>query len=150
MDSDRLLIGVGNEFRSDDGIGLAIARIFKEKKIPTLIVKEESGEGIALMEAWQGFDNVILVDAVSSGAEPGKIYKIDANKEKVPTRFFHYSTHAFSVAEAVELARAVNKLPKKLIIYGIEGKNFSAGTDISKTVRFSLLNVIEQIYLDLS
>ena len=87
------------------------------------------------MEAWQGFQNVIIVDAVSSGAKPGTIFRIDANKEIVPKKFFHYSTHAFSIAEAIELARAMNVLPPKLVVYGIEGANFAAGIDISPPVK---------------
>jgi len=140
-----LLIGIGNEYRSDDGVGLVVARKIHEKLIPSVIVKEESGEGAALMESWQGFQNVIIVDAVSSGAIPGTIFRIDANKETVSIKFFHYSTHAFSVAEAVELARTMNVLPLKLVVYGIEGNNFSAGTAISLFVQQAVNKIIKQI-----
>ena len=140
-----LLVGVGNEYRSDDGIGLAVARAIREKLLPSVIVKEESGEGAALMEAWQGFQNVIIVDAVSSGAMPGTIFRIDANKETVPITFFHYSTHAFSVAEAVELAKVINTLPSRLLVYGIEGAAFTAGVKISSIVKEAANRVIEQI-----
>jgi hydrogenase maturation protease len=140
-----LLVGVGNEYRSDDGVGLAVAREIHEKLIPSVTVKEESGEGAALMEAWQGFQNVIIVDAVSSGAMPGTIFRIDANKETVPIKFFHYSTHAFSVAEAIELTRAMNVLPSKLVVYGIEGNNFVAGTTISLLVQETAYKIIEQL-----
>jgi hydrogenase maturation protease len=140
-----LLVGVGNEYRSDDGVGLVVARKIHEKLIPSVTVKEESGEGAALMESWQGFQNVIIVDAVSSGAIPGTIFRIDANKETVSIKFFHYSTHAFSVAEAVELARTMNVLPLKLVVYGIEGNNFSAGTAISLFVQQAVNKIIKQI-----
>ncbi|MGD0589211.1 MAG: hydrogenase maturation protease [Bacteroidota bacterium] len=140
-----LLISVGNEYRSDDGIGLVIARAIREKLLPSVIVKEESGEGAALMEAWQGFQNVIIVDAVSSGAMPGTIFRIDANTETVPITFFHYSTHAFSVAEAVELAKVINTLPSRLLVYGIEGAVFTAGIKISSRVKEAANQVIEQI-----
>jgi hydrogenase maturation protease len=140
-----LLIGVGNEYRRDDGVGLIVARAIREKQLPSVIVKEESGEGAALIEAWQGFQNVIIVDTVSSGAMPGTIFRIDAKKEIVPIKFFHYSTHAFGVAEAVELARAMNLLPPNFMVYGIEGENFAAGVDISSPVKEAANQVIEQI-----
>lgn len=148
MCSHWLLIGIGNEYRSDDGVGLVVARETHEKLIPLVTVREESGEGAALMEAWQGFQNVILVDAVSSGAMSGTIFRIDANKETVPTKFFHYSTHAFSVAEAIELARAMNTLPPNIVVYGIEGMNFAAGTTISTSVQKAAKQVIKQIVTD--
>jgi hydrogenase maturation protease len=144
-----LLIGVGNEYRSDDGVGLIVARKIYEKLIPSVTVKEESGEGAALMEAWQGFQNVIIVDAVSSGTMPGTIFRIDANKETVPIKFFHYSTHAFSVSEAIELARVMNVLPPKIVVYGIEGNNFAAGTTISLLIQQAAQKIIEQIITDI-
>lgn len=140
-----LLIGIGNEYRSDDGIGLVIARKIRERQPPSVSVKEESGEGAALIEAWQGYKNVILVDAISSGAKPGTIHKIDARKETVPAKFFHYSTHTFSVAEAIELARTMNMLPPRLLVYGIEGASFTAGINIMPIVLKSSNKVVEQI-----
>lgn len=122
-----LVIGIGNEYRGDDSVGLRIARKLAAKSIPNVEVIEESGEGASLLEAWKGAQTVLLVDAVSSNAEPGAIHRFDAHAENIPRKFFHYSTHAFSVAEAVELARTMNQLPPRLIVFGIEGKNFQAG-----------------------
>jgi len=144
-----LLIGIGNEYRCDDGAGLMAAREIQEKNIPSLFVKEQSGEGAALMDAWQGYDHVILVDAVSSGAEPGTIYRIEARKEKFPLKFFHYSAHAFGVAEAVELARSLKKLPTNLVLYGVEGRIFNAGTAISPEVRKGIDKITEQIVVEI-
>jgi hydrogenase maturation protease len=143
-----LLVGIGNEYRNDDGAGLVVARTICEKKLASVTVKEEFGEGVSLMEAWQGFQKVILVDAVSSGAIPGTIFRIDAKKETVPANLFHYSTHAFSVAEAIELARVMNALPSNLIVYGIEGKDFTAGTTVSANVCKAARRVVEQIITD--
>jgi hydrogenase maturation protease len=140
-----LVVGIGNEYRSDDCIGLVIARKIREKHLSSVSVIEESGEGAKLMEAWRGYDSVVLVDAISSGAKSGTIFKIDASKKNVPAKFFHNSTHAFSVAEAIELARVMKTLPPRFLIYGIEGANFNAGTNISYGVQESAKNVIEQI-----
>jgi hydrogenase maturation protease len=140
-----LVVGIGNEYRSDDGIGLVIARKIREIHLSSVIVIEESGEGTKLMEAWQGYKRVVLVDAILSGAKSGTIFKIDASKKKVPSRFFHYSTHAFSIAEAIELARVMKTLPPRFLIYGIEGANFNAGTNISQVVQESAKHVVEQI-----
>jgi hydrogenase maturation protease len=144
-----LVIGIGNEYRSDDSVGLQIARKVAEMKLSPVVVKEESGEGAALMEAWRGFERVIVIDAVSSGSKPGSIFKFDASKERVPAKFFHYSTHAFSVAEAIELARTLHALPEELLLYGIEGEKFSAGTSLSAAVLSAETKVIELIAADL-
>lgn len=140
-----LILGLGNPFRGDDGVGRVLARRLREAAWPGVAVREESGEGAALMEAWKDADSVIIVDAVQSGDAPGTIHRLDARAQSVPAKFFHYSTHAFSVAEAVELARALNQLPPRLILYGIEGRDFSAGETISPEVAAAMDDLLGRV-----
>jgi hydrogenase maturation protease len=129
-----LIIGVGNAYRRDDSVGLIAARRLKAQQLPNATVIENSGEGAALIEAWKDADRVILIDAVASGAAAGTVHRLDAHAQPVPAKFFSYSTHAFSVAEAVELTRVLGQLPPSLTIYGIEGKDFSPGIGLSPEV----------------
>jgi hydrogenase maturation protease len=144
-----VVIGVGNAYRSDDGVGIAIARRLREHFLTRITVLEESGEGTALIDSWKGATCVMLVDAVQSGAPPGTIHRLDARAAPVPTGFFHYSTHAFSVAEAIELARSLDQLPPHLIVYGVEGENFAAGEGLSTAVEHAIEVVIERAADDL-
>ena len=98
-----------------------------------------------MIETWKGADFVILIDAVHSGGTPGTIYRFDAKTNLIPDSFFHYSTHAFSVAEAVELARALNQLPRRLVVYGIEGKTFDAGVGLSPEVEAAADEVLRSV-----
>jgi hydrogenase maturation protease len=139
-----VILGVGNEYRGDDGAGIAVARRLRALFPGNVLIQEESGEGAALIQAWQGAAWVMLMDAVRSGAPPGAIHRLDARAASLPTRFFHYSTHAFSVAEAVELARSLDQLPPHLIVYGIEGENFSAGVGLSPAVEQAVEAVVAQ------
>jgi hydrogenase maturation protease len=140
-----VVIGVGNEYRSDDGAGIAVARRLRTLFPAGVTILEESGEGAALMQAWQGAAWVMLVDAVRSGASPGTIHRLDARAAPMPTGFFHYSTHAFSVAEAVELARSLDELPAHLVVYGIEGATFAAGVELSPAVEQAVEVVVERL-----
>jgi hydrogenase maturation protease len=137
-----LIIGIGNEYRSDDGVGIEVARTIREKHFPGVAVREESGDAAAIMEAWQGYENVILVDAISSGAEPGTIVVLDGNKKIAPSYQFHCSTHAFGVGEAIALAKAMNTLPTKLLIYGIEGAEFSTRKSLSRVVQKAVPSLV--------
>ena len=136
-----ILIGVGNPFRTDDGAGRAVLRYLHGKIPPCLKLMEETGDGAELLEAWKGADSVVLVDAVQSGAPPGTIHRFDARDEKLPGWFSHSSTHSFGVAEAIELARTIGDLPPRLVVYGIEGLDFSAGTILSPEVAEALPKV---------
>lgn len=108
-------------------------------------VKEQSGEGTSLVESWKGYNRVFIVDAVSSGASSGSIHRLDAS-ETIPSKFFSCSTHSFGVAEAIELARALNQLPEKLLLYGIEGKNFEPGEILSPEVESAIEEVADEIF----
>ncbi|MBZ0306719.1 MAG: hydrogenase maturation protease [Anaerolineae bacterium] len=145
MSDSVLCIGIGNEFRHDDGIGIEVAHVLLTMKLPHVRVIEQTGEGAALMDAWAGAERVILVDAALSGQPPGTIYRINAHEQQIPRDFFSYTTHAFSVAEAIEMARTLNQLPPTLIVYGIEGKDFSEGIGLSRVVEEAVQQVLEQI-----
>jgi hydrogenase maturation protease len=140
-----LIIGVGNEYRSDDAAGLVVARRLTHLSLGNVTVMEASGEGTDLMESWKGADTVIIVDAASSGAKPGTIHRIDARAQRIPTGLLRYSTHAFSVGEAVELARAMNRLPPRMVVYGIEGERFDEGTVLSRAVQGSVDTVVDLV-----
>jgi hydrogenase maturation protease len=140
-----LVIGIGNEYRSDDAAGLVVARRLRQLSIGNVTVIEASGEGADLMESWKGADTVIIVDAASSGAKPGTIHRIDARAQRIPTGLLRYSTHAFSVGEAVELARAMNRLPPRMVVFGIEGERFDEGTVLSRAVQGSVDAVVDLV-----
>jgi len=140
----RLVIGVGNGYRRDDGVGVKAARRLRESRADLTVV-EASGEGGALLSLWRPVDQVVLIDAVRAGSQPGKVHRFDAHRQSIPSDFFSYSTHQFSVAEAVEMARALGTLPRRLIVYGIEGKCFAGGTGLSPEVDASVQNVLERI-----
>ena len=144
-----LVIGVGNAYRGDDAVGLVVAQRLKEQAIDHVSILEESGDGMTLMESWENADTVILVDAVYSGVKPGTLHRFDAHAQPIPVKFFHYSTHAFGVAEAVELSRTFNQLPPHLIIYGIEGKSFEAGAGLSLEVEEAARTVVKCIQHDI-
>ena len=129
-----ILIGVGNPFRRDDEVGWEVLRRLRGKIPPGVRVLEETGDGAELLEAWKGADWVILVDAIRSGAPPGTIHKLAPRTKRLPTWFSHASTHSFGVAEAIELARSMGELPAELVVYGVEGFDFSSGTELSPDV----------------
>ncbi len=145
-----LVVGIGNEYRGDDGVGLYIARKLKEKNLPNVEVVERSGEATELIDCWKEYDKVILVDALCcSNTSPGTIYRWDAQTQLLPKHFSPYSTHAFGVVEAIELAKAMNQLPS-LVIYGVVGKNFGTGIEpaLDRGVEEASQEVVERIFLE--
>jgi hydrogenase maturation protease len=145
MSSPILLIGIGNEYRCDDSIGLHVIRVLKEKELPETIFLESSGDGAELIEMFNSARMAILIDAVSSGRIPGTIYQFDAHKQSIPAQLSFQSTHAFGVGEAIELARVLEQLPPLLLVYAIEGENFSLGRGLTPKVEQAGQRVVEMV-----
>lgn len=145
-----LVIGVGNLYRGDDAVGRIVAQGLKGEATDCVNIIEKGGDGASLMECWESADAVILIDAVHSGALPGTIHRFDAHAQPISASYFHYSSHAFGVAEAVELSRVLNQLPPRFIIYGIEGKCFEPGDVLTEEVAKAVQDVLEQIQKDIA
>jgi hydrogenase maturation protease len=140
-----LVIGIGNAYRSDDGVGPAVARALHAKDLPGVRCKEDPGDTLSLIEQWDTADTVILIDAVSSGAEPGTIYRFDALAQPIPTNVSLRSTHSLGLAEALSIAAVLHRLPSRLLVYGIEGKHFGTGVRLSPQVEDAMKTIIEQV-----
>lgn len=146
LKKDRILvIGIGNSFRGDDAAGLLAARRLKSTGLGSVEVIEHSGDGASLMETWKDVEAVILIDAVSSGTTPGSIYRMESTSRPLPANLFQNSTHAFSLPHAVEMSRALGILPSTVIIFGIEGKTFQAGTELSSGVNEALPELVTRV-----
>jgi hydrogenase maturation protease len=143
-----VVVGVGNAYRGDDRVGLAVAERLRAR-VPEgveVIVCEQ--EPTRLLDAWQGVEAAVVIDAVASGGEPGALYRYEASEEPVPARVFHSSTHAFGVGETIELARTLGKLPRDLVVYGIEGQTFESGEELSASVAAAVGRAVDAVLAD--
>lgn len=147
MTTGHQIIGCGNLNRGDDAAGLLVVRRLHELGIPA---DEESGEALSLIESWKDSEAVILIDAVVTGAQPGTIKFWDTESTGTfPANVAKStSTHGFGVAQAVELARNLDCLPPKLVIYGIEGSRFEIGTTPSPRVLAMVEKLAQQIAIE--
>ncbi len=140
-----VVIGIGNPFRRDDGVGIAVARQLKKILPETVKVIEQNGEASDLMEAWKGAESVIVIDAVSSGAKPGTIHRLSFKDESRFKIRSQGSTHSFGLTEAIALSRHLNYLPEEGFVFGIEGVDYAQGSGFSPDVLSSVGLVVEQI-----
>lgn len=143
--TNTLIIGLGSDLRGDDSVGLIIARRLHGLVQPGIKVIEYLGDGLSLITAWQDADVVIVVDAVKSGAAPGTIHRFDALSATLQTQLSTTTSHAFGLGEAIELAHQLDQLPQSLVIYGIEGKSFDLGTELSAEVEQAAEEVVTRL-----
>jgi hydrogenase maturation protease len=146
---DVKVIGVGNSWRCDDAAGLVAARRIRDLAPGGVVVTEFEGEPIALLDVWEGMTEVLVIDAVSSGAAPGTIHRVDTQTQVLPA-LAGPSTHTLSLAEAIELARALDRLPPRLIVYGIEGDRFEAGGELTPAVESAIDEAVAAVIDELT
>jgi hydrogenase maturation protease len=147
--SSLALVGVGNEWRSDDALGILVARELKRRFSGSVRVIEVANEGTSLIEAMDGVEGVILVDALSSSDPPGTVLRFDLSHSGVPATVSTPVGHAFALTGAVELARRLHRLPPVVLLYGIVGKCFDLGTGLSDCVVKSIPELMQRIEEDL-
>ena len=127
------VIGIGNRFRHDDAAGLEVARRVRRRVDGDVRIVELEGEPIDALDVWSAADEVIVADAVAGAGAAGTVH-LDASDTPIPAPFRAKGTHTFSLADVVELARATERLPHSLLVYGIEGGDFSTGEGLTEPV----------------
>jgi hydrogenase maturation protease len=141
-----LILGIGNDFRRDDGAGREIARRVRAAGLPGVVVEEHTRDVTAMLQTWADFEAVILADAVTSGTRPGTVFRFDASETPLPEVFGRrVSSHGMGPAEGIELARALGRLPGRVIVYGVEGADFREGTGMSPVVEDGVTAVVRRI-----
>lgn len=141
-----VVIGVGNDFRSDDGVGLYVARAIGALNLPGVTTLAGVADGSNLMTAWENSRAVFIVDCAFSGAEAGTIHFFDALTEEIPADLFpRFSTHAIDIPESIKLGRLLGNLPPRLTVYAIEGENLVGGVDLTYKVKMAAEQVVAKI-----
>ena len=144
-----LVIGVGNEFRGDDAVGLEVTARLETSAPQGVTVLRHSGDGVGLMERWESSDSVVVIDAMRSGRPVGSLLRHEVGQTGEYRQGSGASSHGFGVSESVELARAMGRLPKSLVIYGIEAASFDLGSEMSIEVKKTIDAVVEAVLKEL-
>lgn len=112
------MIGVGTE-HGDDSAGLAVAARLRRGPLPANVdVVDCPRPGLDLLDELSRADAVVLIDATRSGEPTGTVRRIPLESLRTERG---YSSHGLGVAEALELAGALGRMPRRLEIVGIEG-----------------------------
>jgi hydrogenase maturation protease len=147
--NDIVLIGLGSEYRSDDALGLLVARELSRRALEGIRVLEAQGEVASLLHVWEDARCALLVDALSAPDPPGAVMRFDLSEAGLPAFLKTASSHLIGLVEAVELARQLQRLPRTTILYGIVGKCFEMGTGLSDCVVKAIPELLRLIDADL-
>ena len=141
MERDRIL-GMGSP-QGDDQVGWRL--IDRLSRRPLAGVEAVAiREPLRLLDWLPGCRIVVLVDACRSGNGPGTITRIEWAAEQSMQQAAR-STHGLGLAAVLELARRLERLPRRLIVFGIEVERCEAGMGLSRTLQAGLRELERQV-----
>ena len=145
-----MVIGIGNPDRGDDGIGPVVAAKLAGRLPPGVALAARSGDMLALIEDWADADALICIDAAAPAGMPGRIHRLDPTVAELPREPVVASSHAFGLAEAIALARALHRAPARIVVYAVEGCQFDGGTPLSPPVAAAADAVADRIVAEVA
>jgi len=140
------VIVVGNDLYGDDGVGNAVLRALEQ--IPDMLDAElidGATDALGLIDHFSDTDHVIIVDAAQMGEKPGTVKIFSKEEVKLKIKMDHLSVHGISLAETFDIAQAVDSLPEKITIIGIEPKNIGISQNLSDVVMQSIPEIVSNI-----
>lgn len=147
----RVVIGVGNEYRRDDGLGPAvIARLAELRRtdpcLPALTLATSDGEPARLLDLWAGADLAVVVDAVrDGGTQPGHRYELALDELAGLAQSPAASSHGIGLGSVVELGRHLGRLPRRLVVLAVSGREFGFGVGLTPEVAAVVEPVVERV-----
>jgi hydrogenase maturation protease len=147
MSGDVLIVGIGNDFRGDDGVGLAVAAEIANRQLPGVHVLTATGEPGAILDAWTGISLVVAVDAaVGEGSTPGMIRRWIPGDDTEPGVV---SSHALGLPQTFALGQALGRIPEKLVVFTIDIEDVSLGVTLTPAVAAAVPAAVEAILAEL-
>ena len=132
-----VVIGVGNEFRRDDGAGPAVIGRLRDLVPAGVGLVITDGEPTRMIEAWTGAALAVVVDAVRVfGPEPphpGRVHRFALDRPGGGAARTA-SSHGLGLDDAIALAVALDRMPGRLIVHAIEAGDLSQGTGLTPPV----------------
>jgi hydrogenase maturation protease len=145
MNESIVVIGIGNPYRRDDGVGLEVLRRVEELRMPGVRCMESDGESTALCDAWNGAALAVVIDAVRSGAAPGTLHVTTMGADAIAVHTPRGGSHALSLAEALALGEVLDRLPLHLLVVGVEAGDVGDGLGLSDAVASAVAPAVDAV-----
>jgi len=143
-----LIAGIGNIFFGDDGFGVEVARRLAGRDLPEGVRVVDFGIrsydlAFALMD---GYDKVILVDALPRAGPPGSLYVLEPEQDTGPVEV---DTHGMHPAQVLRLVQAMGGSCPWMRVVGCEpatlGSEDELVMELSEPVRAAVEEAVRLI-----
>lgn len=141
-----IVIGVGNPYRRDDGVGPTVISMLRWRGLPAVVLAESDGEPTDLIDLWAGHDLAVVVDGIRTGrAAPGRVRRLSLHHPAVALAPAATSSHRAELGTAVSLGRALDRMPRQLLFVAIEIVDVSPGRGLSPVVAAAARRAADEV-----
>lgn len=140
-----LIAGVGNVLLQDDGFGPhAIARLEAEYEIGSDVELLDLGTpGLDFVDYLAGRDVLIILDALSSGGEPGEIRTFDRERLREYLPNVRLSAHQPCLQETLFTAETAGVCPPEVLLLGVVGSSFDVSPELGPQMSAAMPQALE-------
>ena len=134
-----VVLGLGNDLRRDDGVGVVAARLLQADGVDGAEVHDVGAAVLHGLELVDGADAVLLLDAIHGGAPPGALHRCDLHALPPDRRL--RALHGWSLLDMLSLHRI--PLPAVATAAGVEPADLDAGGTLSPPVAAALPRLLD-------
>jgi hydrogenase maturation protease len=146
-----LVLGVGNVLLGDEGVGIHAVRKLRQRSLPPHVDVVDGGTaGVDLLGLLDGYEKVVIIDAVDAGEQPGSIFRF--TPEDIPTgdRGVALSLHQTEVLEILGLATYLGQDLPPVVIYAVQPEAMDWNTRLSARVEQQIEPLLDAIQREFS
>ena len=144
-----VVVGLGNSYRRDDGVGVAAATALDDLGLPGVCVRTGIAEPMSLLDVWTDAELAVVIDAaIVTPSAPGRIRRYDLSE--VPTQSDGLSSHSVDVGRAHALGQALGRVPDTLAVFTIEVADTGHGTGLSPQVARAVPKLVGMVVAEIN
>lgn len=145
-----LVLGIGNLVMSDDGAGVHVVRkLLETYRFPENVKVVDGGTlGLDLLPMLENVTNLILVDAVNTGAPPGTLVRMYG--EELPIALeTKVSPHQMGLKDLLAVSELMGHKPCEMVLIGVQAGSVEMGTEMTAEVNATIDGMILNILVEL-
>ena len=140
------IITVGNELMGDDGIGPAVFKALELTGLPTGVSLIDGGTGgLGVLHLMSDYDRVIIVDCCDFGGKAGNVMVFRPEDVHTKRGQAKFSLHSLDLLELIEFGKQLGKMPKDLVMVGVQPKKVGMGEGLSAPVKKAVSSTVKAV-----
>ncbi len=148
MSTGTVVVGLGNPYRHDDGVGVAAAAALDDLELPHVRAVTGVADPMALLEAWSGAALAIVIDAaVTSPSVPGRVRRCTLAELGASGGL---SSHGVDVGRTHALGQALGRVPDAVVVLTVEVADVGHGAGLTPRVAAAVPDVVEMALAEIS